>query len=61
MSTSKKNSGLEEKVFLGLPVQVGSTIVTSLYDTLTKNEQEPICATAGAIYQTYLTTMDNIE
>jgi len=42
-------------------VKVGSTIRSSLYDTLTKNEQETIVDTARAKNQTYLTEMDNIE
>ena len=61
VSTPKKFSGIEETVFVGLPVKVGSTIGTSPYDTLTKNEQATIGDEARAIYQTYLTAMDNIE
>ena len=61
VSTPQKFLGIKEPVFVGLPVHVGSTIGNSVYDTLTKMEQETMGNAAGAIYQTYLTSMDNIE
>ena len=61
IATPKKFPDITEPVFVGLPVHVGTRIETSLYDSLTKEEQEEIGEAAKAIYETYLTAINNIE
>jgi len=44
-----------------VPVHLGLTVGFSLYDSLSKNEQEAIGEAAKAIYQTYITAIESLE
>ena len=61
VSTPMRFSEIPEPVFVGIPVHVGATVETSLYDGLTKDEQEGISEAARAIYETYITAIEKIE
>jgi malate/lactate dehydrogenase len=61
VSTPRRFSDIQETVFVGIPLHLGTTIETSVYDSLSKDEQEGINEAARAIYQTYKTAIDNIE
>ena len=52
---------IPEPVFAGMPVHLGLTVGSSLYDSLSENEQEAIGEAAKAIYQTYITAIENLE
>ena len=54
-------SEIPEPVFVGIPVHVGRNLRISLYDTLTKEEQLGIRKAGKAIYQTYMTAIENLE
>ena len=54
-------SEIPEPVFVGIPVHVGRNLRISLYDTLTKEEQLGIREAGKAIYQTYMTAIENLE
>jgi len=53
--------GIPQMPFVGLPVHLGSTVGSSLYDELSQNEQKGIDEAAKAIYQTYLTAIEALE
>jgi malate dehydrogenase len=53
--------GISQMPFVGLPVHLGSTVGSSLYDELSQNEQKGIDEAAKAIYQTYLTAIEDLE
>ena len=61
ISAPIKFVGFDEPVFVGVPVQLGSTVGSSLFDNLSKNEQEGIHEAAKMIYQTYITAIENLE
>ena len=61
VSTPIRFVEIPEPVFVGMPVHLGLTVGSSLYDSLSENEQEAIGEAAKAIYQTYLTAIENIE
>lgn len=61
VSTPLAFSEIPEKVFVGIPVHVGMNIENLLFDILTKNEQEEISESARAIYETYITAIENVE
>jgi malate dehydrogenase len=50
-----------EPIFVGIPVHLGWNIGMSLYETLSKKEQEAITEASKKIYQTYLTAIENLE
>ena len=50
-----------EPIFVSVPVHLGSTIGSSLYGTLPSIEKEAILEAAKAIYQTYLSAVENSE
>lgn len=50
-----------EPIFVGIPVHLGWNIGMSLYETLSKKEQEAIAEASKKIYQTYLTAIENLE
>lgn len=52
---------INEPVFVSVPIHVGKSLGDSLYDSLLKTEQEAIGKAGQAIYQTYLTAIENIE
>ena len=52
---------IPDDVFVGIPIAVGATLGKSLYDKLTKNEQNALCEAAKTIFQTYNTTIEQIE
>jgi malate dehydrogenase len=53
-------SEIEEPVFVGVPVHLGSAVGASLYNILPTNEQEAMIEAAKAIYQTYSTAMERL-
>ena len=53
--------GIPEPTFVGIPVHLGSTVGSSMYDDLSQNEQDGIGEAAGAIYQTYLIALEALE
>ena len=53
--------GIPQMPFVGLPVHLGLTVGSSLYDELSQNEQKGIDEAAKAIYQTYLTAIEALE
>jgi malate dehydrogenase len=59
VSTPLRFKDIPEPVFVGMPVHLGSMVGTSLYDTLPESEQEAIGVAAQAIYQTYITAIEN--
>jgi malate dehydrogenase len=61
VSAPIKFAEIPEPAFVGIPVHLGSTVGSSLYDSLSENEQEGIGEAAKAIYQTYLTVIENLE
>jgi malate dehydrogenase len=61
VSSPMRFPGIPQATFVGVPVHVGATIENSLYDSLAKNEQEAIGEAARAIYQTCVTSIENIE
>lgn len=50
-----------EQTFVGIPVHLGFNTGASLYDKLSKNEQEALSEAAKEIYQTYKTTIETLE
>lgn len=50
-----KFEGLPEPVCVSVPLQLGSSIGSSIYDTLSVQEKRGIREAAGAIYQTFKT------
>lgn len=52
---------IAEPVFVGVPVHLGWNIGISLYETLSREEQEGIAGAGKTIYQTYLTAIENLE
>jgi malate dehydrogenase len=61
VSTPIRFAEIPEPIFVGVPVHLGLTVGFSLYDSLSKNEQEGIGEAAKAIYQTYTTAIENLE
>ena len=61
VATPRKFQEIPEATFVGIPVHLGSQIGVSLYDDLSENEQAGICEAAKAIYQTYMTAVENTE
>lgn len=56
-----KFEGLPEPVFVGVPIKLGRSIGSSLYDKLSNEEKGGIKEAAKVIYQTYKTAIENIE
>jgi malate dehydrogenase len=56
-----KFSGLSEPVFVSVPRKLGNSIGSSTYNILSTKEKTEIADAAGAIYQTYETTIEAIE
>lgn len=56
-----KFEGLPEPVFVGVPIKLGRSIGSSLYDKLSSEEKKGIKEAAKVIYQTYKTAIENIE
>ncbi len=52
---------IPEPTFVSVPIHLGSTIGNSLYDKLPNIEKDAILEAAKAIYQTYLTAVENLE
>jgi len=61
VSTPMKFAEIPEPTFVGVPIHVGSTVHSSLYDTLAENEKRGIEEAAKAIYQTYTTAIESLE
>jgi malate dehydrogenase len=61
VSTPMKFVEISEPTFVGMPIQLGFAIGAPKYDSLPKTEQEAISEAAKAIYQTYITAIENIE
>ena len=61
VATPIRFSEIPEPVFVGTPMHLGLTIGSSLYDSLSENEQEAIGEAAKAIYQTYITAIEKLE
>lgn len=57
----KKIKDIPEPVFVSVPVHLGGSIGSSLYNSLSKSEKKGISKAARAIYQTYQTTIETIE
>jgi malate dehydrogenase len=53
--------GIPEPTFVGIPVHLGSTVGSSMYEDLSQNEQEGIGEAAEAIYQTFLIALEALE
>jgi len=51
---------ISESVFVGIPVHLGCELGNSLYKMLAKEEQQQIREAGKAIYQTYITAIENI-
>jgi malate dehydrogenase len=51
---------IHEPVFVGIPTRLGSSIGTSIYDSLSAYEKAGIEDAAKAIHQTYLTTIEHL-
>jgi malate dehydrogenase len=56
-----KFSGIPEPVITSVPVHVGQSISSTLYDRLSDEEKRGIEESAKAIYETYLTAIQAIE
>jgi len=56
-----KFEGISEPVFVGVPQQLGESMGSSLYQSLSEGEQTSLIEAAKAIYQTYLLTIENLE
>jgi len=52
---------IPEPTFVSVPIHLGSTIGSSLYDKLPNIEKDAILEAAKAIYQTYLTAVENLD
>ena len=52
---------IPQSVFIGIPTHLGWKLGNSLYDALSKNEQKEIEEAGKAIYQTYLTAIENLD
>ena len=58
VSTPMLFDGLSEPVFVSIPLHLGTTVNNSLYQVLSKNEQEAISLAAQEIHKTYKTAID---
>jgi malate dehydrogenase len=58
VSTPILFDGLSEPVFVSVPLHLGTTVNNSLYQVLSKNEQEAISLAAQEIHKTYKTAID---
>ncbi|MGA3059132.1 MAG: malate dehydrogenase [Candidatus Bathyarchaeia archaeon] len=61
VSTPVRLAEIPEPAFVGIPVHLGLTVGSSLYDNLTESEQKAIGEAAIAIYQNYTTAIENLE
>ena len=61
VATPIKFEALPEPVFVSVPVQLGQSIGSSLYNLLTNTEKKEIAEAAGAIYQTYRKAIETME
>jgi malate dehydrogenase len=61
VATPIKFAEIPEPIFVGIPVHLGLTLGSSLYDSLSENEQKGIGEAAKAIYQTYITAIESLE
>jgi malate dehydrogenase len=61
ISTPMRFNEISEPTFVGMPVHLGLEIGASKYDSLSKSEQEAMNEAAVAIYQTYVTAIENLE
>jgi malate dehydrogenase len=61
VATPMKFDNIQEPVLVGTPVQLGQSIGTSLYDSLSEAEKKGIEEAAKAIYQTYKMAVENLE
>ncbi len=58
VSTPMLFDGISEPVFVSVPIHLGTTVNNSLYQVLSKNEQEAISLAAHEIYETYKKAID---
>ena len=61
VATPMEFEGIPEPVFVGVPVRLGWSFETSLFDTFSEEERKGIAGAAKAIYQTYQTAVEAIE
>jgi len=61
IATPQRVNDIPEPVLVSVPIHVGKCLGDCLYDSLLKTEQDAIGTAAQAIYQTYLTAIENIE
>jgi malate dehydrogenase len=61
VSTPIKFADISEPIFVGIPVHLGLTLGSSLFDSLSEKEQVGIGEAAKAIYQTYIMAIENLE
>jgi malate dehydrogenase len=61
VATPMQLTGLPESVFVSVPLELGNSIGSSVYNNLILNERNGLANAAVAIYQTYKTTIDSIE
>ncbi|MCW4015234.1 MAG: malate dehydrogenase [Candidatus Bathyarchaeota archaeon] len=54
-------NGLNEPVFVSVPLKIGNTIGDSIYDSLSVEEKNGIADAAEAIHQTYVATIVGLE
>ncbi len=55
-----KFAEIDEPVFVGTPVRLGSTIGASIYSNLPYDEREGIVQAAQAIYKTYISAIETL-
>ena len=53
--------GISEPVFVSVPLYLGQSIGTSLYERLSLNEKVGLADAGKAIYETYQTAIENLE
>jgi len=56
-----KINGIPEPVFVSVPMQVGRSLGSSIYASLSDEERKGIAEAGKAIYQTYKTAVESIE
>ena len=56
-----KFAEIKEPVHVGVPTQIGQTIGSSLYPSLTETEKKKLEEASKTIYQTYLLAIEGIE
>jgi len=61
VATPMKFSGLSDSVFVSVPLKLGNSIGSNIYNNLSSKEKNGLTDAAKAIYQTYKTTIDMLE